>query len=112
MDQEQLERALRTLRGIHQRYETAGAMDPHDVRNRTFNVALGYADMLWMRAAIEALEEQLRSGLFHVSANSRECSGGEGEIRTPEALASLPVFKTGAFNRSATSPFQSPQALE
>ena len=30
--------------------------------------------------------------------------GGEGEIRTPEALASLPVFKTGAFNRSATSP--------
>jgi hypothetical protein len=32
--------------------------------------------------------------------------GGEGEIRTPEALASLPVFKTGAFNRSATSPFQ------
>src|SRR5215469_12144045 len=32
-------------------------------------------------------------------------TGGEGEIRTPEALASLPVFKTGAFNRSATSPF-------
>jgi hypothetical protein len=30
--------------------------------------------------------------------------GGEGEIRTPETLASLPVFKTGAFNRSATSP--------
>ena len=31
-------------------------------------------------------------------------SGGEGEIRTPESLATLPVFKTGAFNRSATSP--------
>jgi hypothetical protein len=30
--------------------------------------------------------------------------GGEGEIRTPEALAGLPVFKTGAINRSATSP--------
>ena len=29
---------------------------------------------------------------------------GEGEIRTPETLASLPVFETGAFNRSATSP--------
>jgi hypothetical protein len=30
--------------------------------------------------------------------------GGEGEIRTHEGLAPLPVFKTGAFNRSATSP--------
>jgi hypothetical protein len=30
--------------------------------------------------------------------------GGEGEIRTHEPLAGLPVFKTGAFNRSATSP--------
>src|SRR5205823_5514188 len=31
--------------------------------------------------------------------------GGEGEIRTPEPLARPPVFKTGAINRSATSPF-------
>ena len=33
--------------------------------------------------------------------------GGEGEIRTREALTDPPVFKTGAFNRSATSPFWS-----
>jgi hypothetical protein len=32
------------------------------------------------------------------------CSGGEGEIRTHETREGLPVFKTGAFNRSATSP--------
>jgi hypothetical protein len=32
------------------------------------------------------------------------CFGGEGEIRTHERVAPLPVFKTGAFNRSATSP--------
>ena len=31
-------------------------------------------------------------------------SGGSGEIRTHEGLAPLPVFKTGAFNRSATLP--------
>ena len=31
-------------------------------------------------------------------------SGGEGGIRTLEGLASLAVFKTAAFNRSATSP--------
>ena len=30
--------------------------------------------------------------------------GGEGGIRTLEGRESLPVFKTGAFNRSATSP--------
>ena len=31
-------------------------------------------------------------------------SGGWGGIRTHEGLAPLPVFKTGAFNRSATHP--------
>ena len=30
--------------------------------------------------------------------------GGEGEIRTHEPRKGPPVFKTGAFNRSATSP--------
>src|ERR1700677_2934067 len=33
--------------------------------------------------------------------------GGEGEIRTREGRETLPVFKTGAFNRSATSPLSS-----
>ena len=32
-------------------------------------------------------------------------NGGETEIRTLEGVATLPVFKTGAFNRSAISPF-------
>ena len=31
-------------------------------------------------------------------------SGGWGGIRTHETVARLPVFKTGAFNRSATHP--------
>src|SRR3989344_5662526 len=31
--------------------------------------------------------------------------GGSERIRTSEALANLPVFKTGAFNHSATLPF-------
>jgi hypothetical protein len=30
--------------------------------------------------------------------------GGSGEIRTHERVAPSPVFKTGAFNRSATLP--------
>ena len=31
--------------------------------------------------------------------------GGEGGIRTHETLAGLPVFKTGTFNHSVTSPW-------
>ena len=30
--------------------------------------------------------------------------GGRGGIRTPDGLAPMPVFKTGAFNHSATRP--------
>ena len=33
-------------------------------------------------------------------------NGGETGIRTQERVAPLPVFKTGAFNRSAISPMQ------
>ena len=44
-------------------------------------------------------------GFFRSSAeNEGKGGGGQGGIRTHEGLAPLPVFKTGAFNRSATSP--------
>ena len=35
---------------------------------------------------------------------AKEYNGGWGGIRTHEELTPLPVFKTGAFNRSATHP--------
>ena len=35
-------------------------------------------------------------------------TGGEGGIRTHGRVAPAPVFKTGAINRSATSPQHSP----
>jgi hypothetical protein len=38
-----------------------------------------------------------------ISAGS-QCKNGEGEIRTPATLSGRPVFETGAFNHSATSP--------
>src|SRR5215467_6386447 len=38
-------------------------------------------------------------------------TGGRGEIRTHERLATLPVFKTGALNHSATLPAPQDQAL-
>src|SRR3990167_1228320 len=42
---------------------------------------------------------------FVLKASSfRSENGGWGGIRTHETLSRLPVFKTGAFNRSATHP--------
>jgi hypothetical protein len=38
--------------------------------------------------------------------------GGSGEIRTHEGLSSSLVFKTSAFNRSATLPYQVQQTKE
>ena len=35
---------------------------------------------------------------------TKKGAGGESGIRTHERLTPLPVFKTGAFNRSAISP--------
>jgi hypothetical protein len=52
-----LEQALRTLRAIRQRYETGSDVGSGHIRSYTVQVALGYADMLWIAAAIEALEK-------------------------------------------------------
>ena len=44
---------------------------------------------------------QAQASLFVVN-------GGRGGIRTHEGRKPLPVFKTGAFNRSATRPLKTP----
>lgn len=76
---------------------------------------------LWVRTSRVTLLSFLRSGgevgpaSFHLStwtfktgAKSRlgeqKGNGGEGGIRTPDTLASMPHFECGAFNHSATSP--------
>jgi hypothetical protein len=41
---------------------------------------------------------------FPENREHRALAGGGGGIRTHERLAPLPIFKTGAFNRSATPP--------
>ena len=52
---EQLERALNTLRAIRQRYETERHSRP-EAGSRTVHAAFGDGDMPWIAAAIEALE--------------------------------------------------------
>ncbi len=57
------------------------------------------ADFAFFDHFLRAFQTQatLENGLFY--------SGGEGGIRTHEPREGSPVFKTGAINRSATSPF-------
>jgi hypothetical protein len=45
------------------------------------------------------------------AATTEYISGGECEIRTHEDREALPVFKTGAFNRSANSPYSRTSTL-
>ena len=45
--------------------------------------------------------------LVYLKNLSIKIYGGETGIRTQERVAPLPVFKTGAFNRSAISPCKS-----
>jgi len=54
---DRLNQALRTLRAIQQQYETGSNVDSGYIRSYTVQMALGYADMLWIAAAIEALEK-------------------------------------------------------
>jgi len=58
-----LEQALRTLRAIRQRYEMESAAGSGRRRSYTVHVALGYADMRWIAATIEALEEETQETL-------------------------------------------------
>ena len=44
---------------------------------------------------------------FYLKNLKKNTNGGETGIRTQERVAPLPVFKTGAFNRSAISPLKS-----
>ena len=68
-----LQQALRTLRGIRHRYEMQRTAHP-DVLC-TLHVALGDADMMWINAAIEALERPIAAAATESDqlAWQREC---------------------------------------
>ena len=52
-----LHRAVRTLGALRERYETERNAGSGYMRSYTVQLALGYTDMLWVTAAIEALEK-------------------------------------------------------
>ena len=53
----QIDQALRTLRGIRRRYEEGRSTGSDYLRPYTVQVALDYADMLWIAAVIKTLEK-------------------------------------------------------
>jgi hypothetical protein len=93
-----LERAVRTLRAIQQRYETGRNARP-DARCYSVQMAVGYGDMAWIAAAIEALETSvtdvtetaIRSLVFDsdVAATAiGNCEEKAGRLEAKPALAS------------------------
>ena len=54
--------------------------------------------------SIKVLVKKLNKIKSQKSLETLRSNGGEGGIRTHERVAPLLVFKTSAFNRSATSP--------
>src|SRR4029079_16127361 len=64
----------------------------------------------WRGKTARATESSGPSQVFRLSHGMN--AGGWGGIRTLETLARLPVFKTGAFNHSATHPLERDQILK
>jgi hypothetical protein len=56
-----LQRALRTLRAVRQRYET-GRNAHADARFYSVRVVVDHGDVAWIAAAIEAVEKAITAG--------------------------------------------------
>ena len=81
---ERLNQALRTLRAIRERYETGSAAGSGCIRSCKVQVSLDYADMLWIAAAIEALE-------MATTASRNERTSPPGNRRALSADSSAPL---------------------
>ena len=66
-------------------------------------LATGHQRMRRVSDSYNHSEGVARAGT-DVSGTDNQRTGGEGGIRTPDTVSRIPVFKTGAFNHSATSP--------
>ena len=58
--------------------------------------------LLWRNISREESERSFRAG-FGLGGRFGDGNGVEGGIRTRDGLTPMPVFKTGAYYRSATS---------
>jgi hypothetical protein len=68
-----LQRALRTLRAVRQRYDTGRNAHP-DARSYSVHVVVDHGDVAWITAAIEAVEKA-------IAASAAEAAGPAAEAR-------------------------------
>jgi hypothetical protein len=87
---ERLKQALRTLRAIRQRYETGSDAGSGYMRSYTVQIGLGYADMLWIAAAIEALEMATATNRNERAFPENRRALGADSSATPRGLGSQP----------------------
>ena len=73
--QMRLRQALRTLRGIQQRYKIdhAGRLDSYSL---SVHVAVGRTDMRWITAAIEAVEKAIAAGATEAASSEIQARPG------------------------------------
>src|SRR5262249_54408870 len=110
---DRLKQALRTLRAIRQRYETGRDAGSGCMRSYTVQVGLGYADMLWIAAAIEALERATTPSGNEQGAPENTRVLGEDSLPLQTASSSRPppprrnAFRTSS-SESGSAPRNSP----
>jgi len=94
---DRLNQALRTLRAIRQRYETGRDAGSGYMRSYTVQVGLGYADMLWIAAAIEALERAATASGNEQppQENARVLTGDSLPLQPASALRPLLPHRQG-----------------
>ena len=67
-------------------------------------VNLSDEELLKLNKIFNNIKKQNMNKIYKSFLVLNHYNGGETGIRTQERVAPLPVFKTGAFNRSAISP--------
>ena len=71
-----LQRALRTLRAVRQRYET-GRNAHADARFYGVHVVVDHGDVAWITAAIEAVEKAIAAGAAEATGPAVEAANSE-----------------------------------
>jgi hypothetical protein len=66
-----LQQAVRALRAISHTYETGRKVDSDYGRAYSVHVAMGHADIAWVTATIEALEEDIAASLTDRTITAR-----------------------------------------
>lgn len=77
-----LQRALRTLRAVRQRYET-GRTAHAEGRSYSVHVVVDHGDVAWISAAIEAVEKAAQQGMPY----EPRCFGADASANSADLIS-------------------------